>query len=84
MRRREFITLFGGVVAWPLAAHAQQGERMRRASVLVAYAESDTGAQQWIKAFDDSLQELGWNSGRNIQLDYRWAGPNPDRPRVRR
>jgi len=81
MRRREFITLLGGAAVWPIAAHAQQGERMRRASVLMAYVESDTGAQEWTKAFDDSLQELGWNNGRNIQLDYRWAGPNPDRLR---
>ena len=82
MRRREFITLVGGAsLGWPLAAHAQQGERMRRASVLMSYVESDTGAQKWAKAFDDSLQELGWNSGRNIQLDHRWPGPNPDRLR---
>jgi len=79
MRRREFITLLGGAAAWPIAAYAQQGERMRRASVLMSYVESDTGAQKWAKAFADSLQELGWNNGRNIQLDYRWAGPNPDR-----
>ena len=81
MRRREFITLLGSAAAWPIAAHAQQGERMRRASVLMSYVESDTGAQKWAKAFDDSLQERGWNNGRNIQLDYRWAGPNPDRLR---
>ena len=81
MRRREFITLLGGAAVWPIAAHAQQGERMRRASVLMAYVESDTRAQEWTKAFDNSLQELGWNNGRNIQLDYRWAGPNPDRLR---
>jgi len=81
MRRREFIALLGGAAAWPIAAHAQQGERMRRASALMSYVESDTGAQKWAKAFDDSLQELGWNNGRNIQLDYRWAGPNPDRLR---
>ena len=54
---------------------------MRRASVLMSYAESDAAAQKWAKAFDDSLQELGWNNGRNIQLDYRWGGPNPDRLR---
>jgi putative tryptophan/tyrosine transport system substrate-binding protein len=79
MRRRDFITLLSGsAVAWPIAAHAQQGERMRRASVLMSYVESDTDAQKWAKAFNDSLQELGWNNGRNIQLDYRWAGPNPD------
>src|SRR5262245_53970732 len=81
MKRRKFIALIGGAAVWPLTARAQQGERIRRASVLMAYAESDTGAQKWTKAFDDSLQELGWNNGRNIQLDYRWAGPNPDRLR---
>jgi len=81
MRRREFIAALGGAAAWPIAAHAQPGERMRRVGVLMAYAESDTDAQKWAKAFDDSLQELGWNNGRNIQLDYRWAGPNPDRLR---
>ena len=47
----------------------------------MSYTESDVSAQKWAKAFDDSLQELGWNNGRNIQLDYRWAGPNPDRLR---
>ncbi len=82
MRRRKFIKVIAGsAAAWPVAAFAQQGERMRRVSVLMSYVESDTGAQKWAKAFDDSLQELGWNKGRNIQLDYRWAGPNPDRLR---
>ena len=82
MRRREFITLLGGAAAWPFAAHAQQGERMQRASVLMSYVESDTGAQKkWAKAFDESLQELGWNNGRNIQLAYRWPGANPNRLR---
>ncbi len=82
MRRRTFIAgLATTTIACPLAAHAQQVERLRRAGVLMSYVESDTGAQKWAKAFDDSLQELGWNSGRNIQLDYRWAGPNPDRLR---
>jgi putative ABC transport system substrate-binding protein len=48
----------------------------------MAYVESDIQAQKWIKAFEDSIQDLGWNSGRSLQLDYRWAGPNPDRLRV--
>jgi putative tryptophan/tyrosine transport system substrate-binding protein len=82
MRRRDFIRLAGGsAAAWPLAARGQQRERMQRASVLMSYVESDTGAQKWAKAFDESLQELGWNNGRNIQLAYRWPGPNPDRLR---
>jgi putative ABC transport system substrate-binding protein len=78
MKRREFISFLGGAAAWPIAAQAQQREQMRRAGVLMSYVESDTGAQKWAKAFDDSLQELGWNNGRNIKLDYRWGGPNPD------
>jgi putative ABC transport system substrate-binding protein len=82
MQRREFITLISGAaVAWPLVARAQQPERMRRVGVLVPYVESDINAQQWMKAFGESLQELGWSVGRNIQLDYRWVGPSPDRLR---
>jgi putative ABC transport system substrate-binding protein len=54
---------------------------MRRVGVLVPYVKSDINAQQWMKAFGESLQELGWSVGRNIQLDYRWAGPSPDRLR---
>ena len=77
--RRQFITLLGGAaVAWPLAAHAQQAERMRRVGVLMSYVESDINAQRWISAFGKSLQELGWNKDQNIQLDYRWPGPTPD------
>jgi putative ABC transport system substrate-binding protein len=55
---------------------------MRRVSVLMAYVESDTNAQQWTKAFGESLQEFGWIGGRNIQLDFRWGGPSPDRLRA--
>jgi putative tryptophan/tyrosine transport system substrate-binding protein len=72
--RREFITLVGGsAAAWPLAARAQQGERMRRIGVLMAYTESDSEAQAWIAAFRQGLQKLGWTDGRNISLDIRWA-----------
>jgi putative tryptophan/tyrosine transport system substrate-binding protein len=63
-------------------ARAQSSERMRRVGVLMAYVDSDSQAQKWTKTFDRSLQELGWNSGRNLQLDYRWAGPNPNRLRI--
>ena len=63
-------------------AQAQQGEKMRRVGVLAAYLDSDIQAQNWTRAFDASLQELGWNNGRNVQLDYRWGGPNPDRLRA--
>ena len=82
MRRRDFIALVGGAAIWPVVARAQQGDRVRRVGVLLAYFESDVQVQAWIKALDTSLQDLGWNNGRNIQLDYRWGGPNPDRLRA--
>ena len=76
MKRREFITLLGGTaVAWPLAARAQQPERMRLIGVLMGYAESDLEAQAQIAAFRDGLQKLGWIEGRNTRIDTRWATP---------
>jgi putative ABC transport system substrate-binding protein len=75
MKRREFITLFGGVAAaWPLAARAQQGERVRRVGVLMSYRDNDLEAQAWVAAFHQGLQKLGWVEGRNIHSDSRWAG----------
>jgi putative ABC transport system substrate-binding protein len=74
MTRREFITLLGGAAAaWPMAARAQQGERMRRIGVLIALAESDREAQSWVAAFGEELRKLGWTEGRNIQIDTRGA-----------
>jgi putative tryptophan/tyrosine transport system substrate-binding protein len=74
MRRREFITLLGGsATTWPLAARAQQPDRMRRIGVLMAYAESYLGGQASIAAFREGLQKLGWTDGRNIRIDTRWA-----------
>ena len=68
MRRREFIRLLGGAtVVWPLAAHAQQPDRMRRIGVLMGYPESDSEAQAYIAAFREGLQKLGWAEGRNIR-----------------
>src|SRR4051794_4884173 len=73
MRRREFITLFGGAsVAWPIAARAQ-ADRVRRLGVLMAYAESDREGQAYFAAFRGELQKLGWTEGRNIRTDIRWA-----------
>ncbi len=80
MKRREFITLLGGmVVAGPLGARAQQNERMRRIGVLVAYAESDPEAQVRTSPFRKGLEELGWTEGRNLQIHYRWGPGDPDR-----
>jgi putative tryptophan/tyrosine transport system substrate-binding protein len=74
LRRRDFFTLLGGAaVVWPLAARAQQGERVRRIGVLMAYAESDREAQTLVAAFRDGLQKVGWTEGHNIRIDTRWA-----------
>ena len=79
MRRREFITLLGGAAAWPLAARAQQAERVRRIGVLSILAESDVDWRASIKVFEHRLQELGWTAGRNIQINYRGAAGNVER-----
>ena len=82
MRRREFITLFSGAaIAWPLAARAQQREQMRRIGVLMGYAQSDPSARSLVPAFVHSLEELGWTNGRNVLIEYRWAGGDVDRIR---
>jgi len=73
MKRREVITLLGGAAAWPLAAHAQQPERMRRIGVLMAFAESNLEGQANVAAYREGLQKLGWTEGRNIRIDTRWA-----------
>ena len=74
MRRREFITLLGGAAAtWPLAAHAQQPDRMRRIGILMAHSESDPEFQAYVAAFREGLQKVGWVEGRNFELDFRWG-----------
>ena len=74
MRRREVITLLGGAaVSWPLAAHAQQPERMRRMGVLISIEETDPEAQARVSAFREGLQALGWSEGRNVRADYRYV-----------
>src|SRR6516164_1818954 len=80
MKRRTFITLLGGAAAaWPLAAHAQQGERMRRVGVLMTGAAGDTEGQARLTGFLQGLQEFGWTAGRNARIDYRWAANDADR-----
>ena len=83
MRRREFITLLGGAAALPIAARAQQGDRVRRIGVLMGYAESDPEAQAHIAAFREELQKLGWIQGRNAQIDTCWAAPDDAESRQR-
>jgi putative ABC transport system substrate-binding protein len=72
-RRRQFITLLGGAAAWPLAAGAQQTERMRRIGVLMNLAADDSEGQARIMAFVRGLQQSGWTNGHNARIDIRWA-----------
>ena len=82
MKRREFITLIGGAAAAsPVAAWAQQTERLRRVGVLSPYSESDASGLRRHAAFQKRLDELGWKAGRNIQIDYRWSAGGADRLR---
>jgi putative tryptophan/tyrosine transport system substrate-binding protein len=82
MRRRAFIALLGGVVAaWPLAARAQQPERMRRVGVLMPNAADDPEYQARMAAFLQGLAQLGWIDGRNVRIDTRWGVADADRIR---
>ena len=85
MRRREFITLLGGAAAaWPLAARAQQAERMRRIGVLMGLAEDDPEMKARLAAFRQGLEKLGWSEGRNVRIDYRFAPAGAIRRRCSR
>ena len=79
MKRREFIALLGGAAAWPMAARAQQAERVRRIGVLGPLPETDAEGQARISALRKGLQDLGWTEGRNIQIDYRATAGDPAR-----
>jgi ABC-type uncharacterized transport system substrate-binding protein len=82
MRRREFITLLGGTAAsWPLAAHAQQGERIRRIGVLLPAASDDAQYHAWVGAFLQALALSGWVIGRNVRIDTRWTKGDADNAR---
>ena len=79
MKRRQFITLLGGAAAaWPLAARAQQGERVRRVGVLMNLTADDPESSARVTAFAPGLQQLGWTVGRNLQIDYRWGAVDAD------
>src|SRR5215213_4003758 len=76
MKRREFVSLLGGAVAWPLGARAQ--ERVRRIGVLMSLTEGDPETKRRIGAFLEGLRQLGWADGGNAQINYRWGGGNPN------
>src|SRR6476620_11264400 len=82
MKRREFITMLGGAAAaWPLAASAQQAERIRRIGVLMPLRADDPESPARVTAFAQGLQQFGWTDGRNVRIDYRWAVVDADRHR---
>src|SRR5262249_10639109 len=74
MNRREFISLLGGAAAWPLAARAQQPERMRRIGGLTSWAADDPAAQARLRMFANSMAQSGWIEGRNVRIEIHWAG----------
>ena len=81
MKRREFITLLGGAAAWPLAARAQQPERMRRIGVMMGFRENDPEGTLWLSGFTRAFQDLGWTDGRNVRMDVRWSASNVEQER---
>jgi putative ABC transport system substrate-binding protein len=79
MRRREFIAGLGSAAAWPMAARAQQADRVRRIGVLVGYDENDPEGKLRVSAFTQALADLGWTVGRNVRMDLRWGGGDNNR-----
>jgi putative ABC transport system substrate-binding protein len=82
IRRRDFITLLGSAAAWPLAAQAQRGDRVRRIGVLMPFDENDPEGKTYVSGFTQALADLGWIDGRNVRMDLRWAGADIDRMRA--
>jgi putative tryptophan/tyrosine transport system substrate-binding protein len=74
VKRREFIAGLGGAAAWPMLAHAQQTEKMRRVVVAMIGPESDRQQQQSVALFRDGLRQMGWSEGKNIQIEFIWGG----------
>jgi putative tryptophan/tyrosine transport system substrate-binding protein len=81
MRRRDFIAGLGAT-AWPLAAGAQQPDKVRRIGVLMGFSEQDSEARRWVAAFERKLAELGWKEGTDLRIEYRWPGNPADRLRA--
>src|SRR6516225_4045685 len=81
MRRREFITLLGGAAAWPLAAYAQQTDRMRRIGVLMSRRAGNLQGHGQLTAFQEALQKLGWSDGGNVRINICWGENDVDRER---
>ena len=82
LQRREFIAALGGAAGWPLAAHAQQGGRVRHIGVLIATDENDPEVKLRYSAFTQALAGLGWTDGRNVRIDLRWGGDDINRMRA--
>ena len=82
IRRREFLAGLGGAATWPLAARAQQGDRMRRIGVLMPYDENDPEVRLRYSAFTQALADFGWTDGRNLRVDLRWTGADINRMRA--
>src|SRR6516225_5790489 len=82
LRRRDFIAGLGGAAAWPLAASARQGDRVRRIGVLMSLDKNDPAGKPRLSAFTQALAELGWVDGRNVRMDFRWGGADNNRIRM--
>ena len=82
MNRREFITFLGGAAAWPLAARAQQRDRVRRIGARIGGDENDLEVKRRLSAFTEALAGLGWSETRNVRMDLRWAGTDANRMRA--
>ena len=82
MKRREFIAGLGSAVAWPLAATAEQGDRVRRVGIVIGASESDPENHSWLAAFVQELARLGWVEGRNVRIDRHWTNDDADLARL--
>ena len=82
MRRRQFIAGLGSAAAWPLVAEAQQGDRVRRIGVFMGGGQNDAEMKLHLSAFTQALAGLGWTDGRNVRMDLRWHGDDPNRIRA--